>query len=90
VLQGKLIETISKKSLTEAQLNQPIDFASLPLKDAMVSKQGNDSRKLAVFGGPNCGCCKKFERDLTQLKDVTVYNVAYPVLGSRDKSSSIW
>ena len=36
----------------------------LPLKDAIVIKHGNGERKLAVFADPNCGYCKRFERDL--------------------------
>ena len=69
-----------------------IDFAKLPLADAIVYKQGNGSRKLAVFVDPNCGYCKKFERDVAALKDVTVYNFVYPILGpdSDAKSRDIW
>jgi thiol:disulfide interchange protein DsbC len=69
-----------------------IAFADLPLKDALVYKQGNGSRKLAVFGDPNCGYCKQLERDLVNLKDVTIYSFVYPVLGpdSDAKSRAIW
>ena len=31
-----------------------VDFDKLPLKDAMVVRQGNGSRRLAVFADPNC------------------------------------
>src|ERR1044071_7136891 len=66
VLQGSLIDTKSRVNLTEqriAKLTQ-IDFASLPLKDAVLIKQGSGTRKLVVFGDPNCGYCKRLERDL--------------------------
>ncbi len=45
-----------------------------------------------IFADPNCGYCKKFERDLQQIKDVTVYTFLYPILGgdSPDKSRNIW
>jgi len=64
----------------------------LPLKDALVWKQGTGERKLVVFADPNCGYCKKFERDLQAVKDVTVYTFLYPILGgdSPEKSKAIW
>ncbi len=64
----------------------------LPLKDAIVIKQGNGARKLAVFGDPNCGYCKQFERDLANVKDVTIYTFLYPILGpdSSVKARNIW
>jgi thiol:disulfide interchange protein DsbC len=47
---------------------------------------------MAVFVDPNCGYCKRFERDLTTLKDVTIYTFLYPILGpdSKVKSNDIW
>jgi thiol:disulfide interchange protein DsbC len=94
VLQGHLIDTRNKTDLTQLRIDKlsAIDFATLPLKDAMVIKQGNGSRKLAVFADPNCGYCKRFERDLLKVKDVTIYTFLYPVLGpdSEDKARSIW
>ena len=66
LIQGSLIDTKTRVNLTEARVAKltAIDFASLPLKDAIVIKQGSGARKLAVFGDPNCGYCKRFERDL--------------------------
>ena len=45
-----------------------------------------------VFADPNCGYCKKFERELAAVKDVTVYTFLYPILGpdSNEKSKVIW
>jgi thiol:disulfide interchange protein DsbC len=47
---------------------------------------------MAVFVDPNCGYCKRFERDVAALKDVTVYTFLYPILGpdSVSKSRDIW
>ncbi len=94
IIQGQLIETKSRVNLTEARIAKltAIDFKSLPLKDAMVWKQGSGERKLVVFADPNCGYCKKFERDLQAVKDVTVYTFLYPILGndSPEKSKAIW
>jgi thiol:disulfide interchange protein DsbC len=94
LIQGNLIDTKTRADLTEARLSKlsAIDFASLPLKDAVVIKQGNGTRRLAVFGDPNCGYCKRFERDLASLQDVTIYTFLYPILGpdSTAKSKDIW
>jgi thiol:disulfide interchange protein DsbC len=94
LIQGNLIDTKTRADLTEARLSKlsAIDFASLPLKDAVVIKQGSGARRLAVFGDPNCGYCKRFERDLAKLQDVTIYTFLYPILGpdSNAKSKDIW
>jgi thiol:disulfide interchange protein DsbC len=94
IIQGELIDTKTKNNLTQQRINKltAIKFDELPLKDALVIKQGNGSRKLAVFADPNCGYCKRLERDLMALKDVTIYNFVYPVLGpdSNEKSRAIW
>ncbi len=91
---GPLLETKTRTNLTEARLAKltAIDFASLPLKDAVVWKQGNGSRKLVVFADPSCGYCKRFEREARAVKDITIYTFLYPVLGpeSADKSRNIW
>lgn len=94
LIQGSLIETRTGTNLTEARVEKltAIDFAALPLKDAIVYKQGTGARKLVVFADPNCGYCKKFERELLQVKDVTVYTFLYSILGgdSPEKSRNIW
>ncbi len=93
-IEGQLVDTRTRTNLTEARISKltAIDFAKLPLKDAIVWKQGNGSRKLVVFADPNCGYCKKFEKDLQAVKDVTVYTFLYPILGgdSPEKSRNIW
>jgi len=94
LIQGNLIDTKARVDLTEARLAKltAIDFASLPLKDAVVIKQGNGTRRMVVFGDPNCGYCKRFERDLAKLQDVTIYTFLFPILGpdSAAKSKDIW
>ena len=94
IIQGTLIDTKTGVNLTEARIDKltAIDFANLPLKDAIVYKQGNGARKLVVFADPNCGYCKKFEREILQVKDVTVYTFLYSILGgdSPEKSRNIW
>ena len=94
VLSGSLIDTRTRTDLTEARIDKllAIDFDKLPLADAIVIKQGNGARKIAVFVDPNCGYCKRFERDLAGIKDLTVYTFLLPILGadSTAKSRDIW
>lgn len=94
LIQGQIIETKTRQNVTEARIQRltAIDFKDLPLKDAVVWKSGSGARKMAVFADPNCGYCKRFEKDLLQVKDVTVYTFLYPILGqdSNDKSRNIW
>ena len=91
---GALIETKTRTDLTEARINKlmAIDFDKLPFKDAVVFKQGSGARKMAVFADPNCGFCKRFERDIAGMKDVTIYTFVVPILGadSATKSRDIW
>ena len=94
LIQGQLIDTRSRRNLTEERIEKltAIDFQSLPLKDAFTLVRGNGKRKLAVFEDPNCGYCKRFERDLQKVDNITVYLFLYPILGqdSVDKSRNIW
>ncbi|MBN8489486.1 MAG: DsbC family protein [Burkholderiales bacterium] len=94
LIEGSLFDTKTRVDITKARIDKltAIDFASLPLKDAMVQKQGSGARKLVVFADPNCGYCKRLEKDLLQVKDVTIYTFLLPVLGpdSLAKSKDIW
>jgi len=94
LVQGSIIDTKSMSNLTEARIDKlnAVDFAALPFKDAVLIKQGGGTRKLAVFVDPNCGYCKRFERDLAAIKDVTVYAFIMPILGpdSNVKARDIW
>ena len=94
LIQGSVLDARTRTDLTQARIDRLtlIDFGSLPLKDAIVWKQGSGARKLVVFADPNCGYCKRFEKDLANVKDVTVYTFLYPILGgdSPEKSRNIW
>ena len=94
LIQGNLIDTKAKRNLTEERVEKlsAIDFNTLPIKDAFTIVRGNGKRKMAVFEDPNCGYCKRFERDMQKVSDVTVYMFLYPILSpdSTDKSKNIW
>lgn len=94
LIQGSLIDTRQRRNLTEERVEKlsAINFDALPLKDAFTIVRGTGKRKLAVFEDPNCGYCKRFERDLQKVDNVTIHMFLYPILGpdSTEKSKNIW
>ncbi|MBZ4211386.1 MAG: DsbC family protein [Comamonadaceae bacterium] len=94
LLQGSLIDTRQRRNLTEERVDKlnAISFDALPLKDAFTIVRGTGKRKLAVFEDPNCGYCKRFERDLQKVDNVTIHMFLYPILSadSNEKSKNIW
>ena len=91
---GPIIDLKSRENITEARLRQvnAVTFETLDFKNAIKIVRGNGSRKLAIFEDPNCGYCKRFERDLLGVTDVTVYVFLYPILSpdSVEKARAIW
>ena len=71
-----------------------IDFASLPLSDAIKEVRGNGARVLAVFSDPDCPYCKRLESDLRPLTDVTLYTFLMPIASlhptAHDKAVAVW
>jgi thiol:disulfide interchange protein DsbC len=94
LVQGNLIDTKLKRNVTTERIEKltAIKFESLPLADAFTIVRGNGKRKLAVFEDPNCGYCKRFEKDLMKVNNVTIYTFLLPILSedSKDKSKNIW
>ncbi len=94
LIQGSLIDTRSRKNLTEERTDKllSVAFDSLPTKDAFTIVRGNGKRKIAVFEDPNSGYCKRFERDLQKIDNITVYLFLYPILSadSMEKAKNIW
>jgi thiol:disulfide interchange protein DsbC len=94
LIEGNLIDLRQRKNLTEERIAKltAMNFDELPLKDAVTVVRGNGKRKLAVFEDPNCGYCKRFERDLEKITNVTIHTFLYPILtpDSSVKSKNIW
>lgn len=94
LIQGSLIDVRQKRNLTEERVDKllALDFKALPLKDAFTVVRGNGQRKMAIFSDPNCGYCKRIERELAQLDNVTIHVFLYPVLGpgSTEKAKLVW
>jgi thiol:disulfide interchange protein DsbC len=94
LLLGTLIDTKTRENVTEARVRKlsAVKFDSLPLESAIKVVRGDGSRRIAIFADPNCGYCKRFERELVGVSDITVYTFLYPILSqdSTDKSKAIW
>ena len=97
IAEGHLVDPKTKKDITGERLEEltRIDFASLPLDQAIKVVKGNGSRKLVVFSDVDCPYCKRLERnELANITDVTVYTFLYPIEqlhpDAASKSKLIW
>jgi len=93
---GHLFDLKNEKNLTEERLQEirnarKVDINSLPLEYAIQEVKGNGERKLVIFSDPNCGYCKRLEKELIHINNVTIYTFLYPILkGSKRISEAIW
>jgi len=94
LVDGRVIDTKTRRDVTAARMAQlsAIDFGSLPLDQAIKQVRGNGARVLVTFEDPNCTYCKRLGKELSQMKDVTLYTFLYPILSpdSTEKSRNIW
>ena len=83
---GSVIDLATRSNLTEKQSQKlfAIDFDKLPLNLAIKKVKGNGKRKMAYFTDPNCGYCKKLEKELSHVTDVTLYIFLYPIFQGSD------
>ena len=94
LIQGEIIELATGKNITEQRqtdLNR-IKWTDLNQANAFKVVRGNGTRQLAIFSDPNCGYCKRLEKSLQQLDNVTIYTYLIPILSadSAQKSKQIW
>lgn len=93
---GHVVDPQTRQSLTSERLQQVkdarrISIDSLPLDLAIKAIKGNGKRRLVVFSDPNCPYCKRLEKELKKVTDVTIYTLLYPVLkGSVATATEIW
>ncbi|MBC8008232.1 MAG: DsbC family protein [Prolixibacteraceae bacterium] len=95
---GNIIETKTNTNLTDARQREIEDkklkslafpFEQLPFDLAIKKVKGDGSRKVAVFSDPDCPYCKKLERDLDKVTDVTIYLFLYPIEQLHPKAPEI-
>ena len=63
---GSVLDAKTMDNLTEERVNQlsAIKWEELPLQNAIKQVNGTGKRQIAYFADPNCGYCKRFERDI--------------------------
>ncbi len=91
---GNIIDTKTRKNLTQARINKlsAIKFADLPLELAVKTVRGDGRRVFATFEDPNCGYCKKLTKEMAGMDNVTIYTFLLPILSrdSAEKSRAVW
>jgi thiol:disulfide interchange protein DsbC len=100
---GSIIETKTRTNLTDARQREIEDkklkrlafpFEQLPFELAIKKVKGDGSRKVAVFSDPDCPFCRKLERDIEKITDVTIYIFLFPIEQLHPKapemSRAIW
>lgn len=94
ILQGEIVELKTGQNITENRQNElnRVNWADLPLQNAVKVVRGNGARKVAVFADPNCGYCKRLEKTFTEMDNITIYTFLIPILSpdSGVKAKQIW
>ena len=94
ILAGPAIDAKSGRNLTEERTRKlsVVKWNSLPFDWAIVTKEGDGRRKIAVFSDPNCPYCKVFEEHLAEIENLTVYIFPYAVITPKSvhQAKSVW
>jgi thiol:disulfide interchange protein DsbC len=96
IIFGNLIDTKTNQNVTQLRLRKltGINLKDLPLDMAIKKVRGKGERVLMVFSDPSCPYCKRLERDIAKMDNITVYVFLYPVEknfpGTTNLSKSIW
>ncbi len=96
ILLGPLVDTRTKSNLTRQHLETllAVRFDSLPLDKAIRIVHGKGERRLAVFSDPDCPFCRRLERELAGMDNLTVYVFLFPITrlhpGAAEVAKRIW
>jgi thiol:disulfide interchange protein DsbC len=94
ILSGPAIDAKSGRNLTAERSRKlnVVKWDSLPFRWAIVTKQGDGRRKIAVFSDPNCPYCKVFEEHLAEIENLTVYIFPYAVISPKSvhQAKAVW
>ena len=93
---GHLYDMKTQRDLTAERKESlaRIDFAALPLADALKEVRGSGARTLAIFSDPDCPYCRRLEAEMKGLTDVTIYTFLMPIASlhpdARSKAIAVW
>jgi thiol:disulfide interchange protein DsbC len=87
IFEGSVIDAKSRRDLSgeRRRVLFAIDFDKLPLELAVKKVKGDGKRKLAIFTDPNCTFCRRLEKELSGVTDVTLYFFMYPIFPGSDE-----
>ena len=80
LIEGSLIDLKAKKNITADRVAdlRKVNFADLPLQDAIVEVRGSGKNKVVVFNDIDCPFCRRLEHEFAQLTDLTIYTLLMP------------
>ena len=93
---GHLYDMKGQRDLTAERKDTltRIDFAALPLEDAIREVRGTGARTFAIFSDPDCPYCRRLEAEIKSLSDVTIYTFLMPIQSlhpeARGKAVAVW
>lgn len=97
IVEGRMVDPKNRRDITAERMQElnKIDFATLPLDQAIKVVKGDGSRKVAVFSDPDCPYCKKLEKEsLANVTNVTIYTFLFPLDSlhpdATNKSKALW
>lgn len=77
LFQGGIIEADTRRNITQQRLQKirAIKFEDLPLELATKKVTGTGEKVLVQFTDPNCGFCRKLEREVfPNIENMTLYS----------------
>ena len=98
LIDGSIIDTKSMTNVTAARQREleemslkklAFPFEHLPFELAIKKVKGDGSRKIAVFSDPDCPYCRRLERDMEKVTDVTIYLFLYPIEQLHPKAPAV-
>lgn len=93
---GAMVETKTQKNLTAARMQDlmKVNFSTLPLDLAIKVVKGDGKRKVVVFSDPDCPYCRKLEKEMEGLNNVTIYTFLYPIASlhpsAGERAKAVW
>lgn len=87
IFEGNIIDAKTRRDLSgeRRRVLFAVDFDKLPLELAVKKVKGNGKRRLAIFTDPNCTYCRRLEKELSGVTDVTLYFFMYPIFPGSDE-----
>ncbi|MBU3745356.1 MAG: hypothetical protein FGM61_12575, partial [Sediminibacterium sp.] len=83
------------RNITQERMQKlmAMPWSSLPLEASFKMVKGKGSRKLAVFSDPDCPYCKRLEKELEAVSDVTIHTFLFPLPSHPNapaKAHAVW